>query len=211
MGASAYSLAKLREALAAEGISDASLDTRLDTLEANTLDSRIDALEALGIGTRLDDLEADGGGASAAIPQAKLTKSANQAMTGDNSYRKVTFDGAAYDRNHGGTPHFNDADDQLVCRVAGLYVVAYHFSFTNFGGTAYFAGVQVQLNGASVNDLLDQDTHVSGLAPHLPRAGLVALAVDDELDLWAKHNQTGTSRDVGTSTTLAFARIGDGG
>jgi hypothetical protein len=212
MGASAYSLAKLREALAAEGISDTSLDTRLDTLEANTLDARLDALEALGIDARIDALEAAGGGGGP-IPRAKLTKSATQALV-QNVETKVTYDGVEYDVEHGGTPHFDDANDRLVCRVPGLYIVVSRLQWGTAATSNTYKHNKVFKGGVAGELILEaRISALTGVGWHDTRAGLVEMDADEYLEQFSLDNASSPPALSATTTTAGcsfeFARLGD--
>lgn len=67
-----------------------------------------------------------------ARPQARVYRAAAASHTANATWQKVPFDTVTHDL---GAPlkHFDDVNDQLVCRVSGLYLLVGN---VRFGGSA---------------------------------------------------------------------------
>lgn len=153
-------------------------------------------------------------GASAAsaatdsAPQAKLIKGAVQSIN-NNTLTKVAFAAVdvVYDRNHGGTAHFVDADDALYARVAGLYSVWAMVGFANAAGTYREAQIKKVTAGAvTTSEALTRIPGVAGVPQWVALAVSVELAVGDRVELHALQ-VTGAAENVSAATLLAFSRL----
>ena len=131
------------------------------------------------------------------LPVAKvLAGGSGNAHSATGAFQKVPLNETVLDVGHGGSAHFDNGNDRLICRVAGIYHVdaAVGFDADSTGRRA----LTVRVNGAVANPATTRYwlprvelPALVGVESVLSLSGLVSLAVNDYLEMWA-YQSSGT-------------------
>ena len=133
------------------------------------------------------------------VPAVLVYKDANQSIA-SGAGAKVTFSSAGVVHDRGASSlQFDDANDQLVCRVPGLYTL---YSQTNWDFTAVVSKAgRIRVNQSAVTD-----PHITvgvGTVTILSVVDVV-LAPGDQVDLFAAHSHVAGINVVGTDRTGTY-------
>lgn len=139
-------------------------------------------------------------------PQARINKSAVQSIANATT-TKITFDTTDWDRNHGGTAHFDDANDRLVARVEGLYCCAATVGFS-LNATGY-REIIIWKNGSGGTTIsLQRGLPLAGATAHwLQCSGDIELAVNDYFEVWGLQTST-APLNISNTSFISFHRVG---
>lgn len=139
-------------------------------------------------------------------PQARINKSAVQSIANATT-TKVSFDTSDWDRNHGGTPHFDDANDRLIARVDGLYLCAVTLGFS-LNATGYREIILWKNGNGGTSISLTRGLPIAGATAHwLTCTGDIELAVGEFIEVWALQTST-APLNISNSSFMSFHRVG---
>jgi hypothetical protein len=151
------------------------------------------------------DLADDSVGTSeiAALPQARVFLNGATNHTSTGNWQKVPMDSTTFDTG-GGTAHFDNANDRLIARIAGTYIVTAGAGLAANGtGTR---GIRITKGGTQIKqgDFRNPTTADSTI---MSTSDIVVLAVGEYVELEAFQSSGGNlAYAVGTHfVNLAFS------
>lgn len=152
----------------------------------------------------------------AIVPSATIRRNVGSQSIPDQTWTKVLFDVADLDQGHGGTPHFDDTNDRLVCRVAGTYLVTaavrWVVNIQGIRGLAVYRNgtgtpaEEVLNNGRLVDVRAPLGTNVSGTLSANAVADFLTLAVNDYLEM-AVFQTTGAALSLDSFSGARVPRL----